>query len=278
MSDTANNKNNNDDETARPRKKAKATLSGFSSRFGTAAEALEYLEDQDELLLNTLSFFDTATLCRWKRVSKRWRDLCTTSIDQKCRVNGRQPKKFESGMYLGWAVQAYCRYESASMERLACTYGYPIGKWDVSKVECFNAIFVGMSAFNEDIGSWDVSNAKSMHAMFRMAIAFNQDLNGWDVSNVTCMTCMFWGASSFNQSLNGWNINNVICMNSMFEYARAFDQVLDQWDTSRVKYMKRIFADATSFSHRERILSSWDMSSVEDVDDIEDLFQGFVYP
>ena len=230
-----------DGEDSHPAKAAKKYLSGSygsPANITNGSEAIEHLENQDCLLLNTLSFCDTSTLCQWKRVNKRWRELCLSVIDEKCRLNNanRKPKQFLSNKDLRDAVRKYCKYEAESMEEIACLYGFPINKWDVSQMTDFGHAFYNMTEFNEDISSWDISRAESLEGMFCCAHAFNQSLKKWDTSNVTSMWCLFYGASSF-------------------------DQKLDQWDTSSVTDLNCMFWGAVSFSHRESTLN-WDLSKI----------------
>jgi surface protein len=52
------------------------------------------------------------------------------------------------------------------MEEIACTYGYPIDRWDVSQVTDMSSLFTNRYSFNEYIESWDVSNVTNMNRMF----------------------------------------------------------------------------------------------------------------
>jgi hypothetical protein len=107
-------------------------------------------QDEGGLLVYTLSFLDVKTLLQKELISKAWRHLCKKTIDDKCGNNG--PKPFESNQELKDAVEKYCRY-STEMEEIACTYGYPIDKWNVSQVRDMSEVFLQMDTFNEYIGS-----------------------------------------------------------------------------------------------------------------------------
>jgi surface protein len=124
--------------------------------------------------------------------------LFTHTINQKAPV----PKPFESSYKLQSAVKKYTQYKPADAEAFATTYGWPIGRWNVSNVENFHGLFFNKVSLNENIGSWDVSNATSMISMFARASSFNQDISFWDTSNVTDMENMFSRASSFNQDIS----------------------------------------------------------------------------
>ena len=84
-------------------------------------------------------------------------------------------------------------------------YGYPINRWDVSKVKDFTSIFEWES-FNENIGDWDVSSGIKFDRMFHYATSFNQDISRWNVSNGTSFRDMFNGATYFNQDISRWDV------------------------------------------------------------------------
>ena len=76
-------------------------------------------------------------------------------------------------------------------EHIAQTYGWPIGKWDVSEITDFSEVFANIgnkfcTDFNEDISEWNTKSATTMAYMFAGNHLFNQKLP-WDVSNVTTM-------------------------------------------------------------------------------------------
>jgi hypothetical protein len=144
--------------------------------------------DEGFLVVQALSFLDVKTLLQNERVDKTWRKLCKKTVQNKCNPHGT--KRFQSKLELRDAVDKYCKYDAVSMEYIACTYGYPIDRWDVSQIESMSGLFKHKYNFNECIGSWDVSNLTDMSYMFENASIFNQDFGAWDVSNVTwCLGC-----------------------------------------------------------------------------------------
>jgi surface protein len=94
-------------------------------------------------------------------------------------------------------------------EEFATTYGWPIGRWDVSNVKDFASIFHGARTFNDDICAWDVSNATNLGWMFHNAQAFNRDIASWNTANVTTIHYMFNGAGAFDQVVSSWNTAQV---------------------------------------------------------------------
>eukprot|EP00978_Attheya_sp_CCMP212_P043944 scaffold295518_cov38-Attheya_sp.AAC.1 len=188
-----------------------------------------------------LSFLDVPTLVQKKNVCRSWRILFTNTINQKAPT----PNAFTSHVELKVAVKKNAKHNLVDAEEFAQTYGWPIDRWDVSRIKKFSRLFdLHKESFNEDIGSWNVSNATDMACMFVNAQSFNQDLSFWNVSNVTNMNSLFYGARSFNQDISSWDTSNVTTMESLFYDARSFNQDLSSWDTSNVRNMRFMFCDA----------------------------------
>jgi hypothetical protein len=136
--------------------------------------------DEGTLVVYALSFLDVKNLLLTERVNKTWRDLCKKTISGKIGQEG--PRAFESNQELRDAVRKYSRYKTAAvMEEFACTYGYPINKWDVSQLEDLSHV-CSCPHFDDYIGSWDVSNATCMSHMFSGASSFNH----WILGGMPC--------------------------------------------------------------------------------------------
>jgi surface protein len=208
----------------------------------------------EEVGRHIVSFLDVPTLVRKKTVCRSWQIIFTHVIDQKAAT----PKAFQSREELQEAVKKYTKYNRADAEEFATTYGWPIGRWDVSHVQDFTHIFQFQQSFNEKIDLWDVSSATSMEGMFNGARLFNRDLTSWNTSNVQSMYSMFCTAHHFNQDISSWDTSNVQGMNSMFKNATYFNQDISSWDTSNVQAMNSMFANATSFNQD---ISSWNNSA-----------------
>ena len=199
------------------------------------------------IVLHTLSFLDVTVLVEKKQVCKKWQQLCTQAIDNKCPT----PKSFKTNKELRDAVRKYCANIPREIEEIAISYGYPINKWKVQEMKDFTKTFFECSQFNENISSWDLSNAKTMIFMFCGASTFNQPLP-WNTSNVTNMQAIFCQASSFNQSLQSWDTSNVTSITLLFDNASSYNQPLDSWDTRKIVNMKYAFAWASSFNQSLR--------------------------
>jgi surface protein len=170
---------------------------------------------------------------------------------------------FETREELREAVGLYLA-DNGKNTLVARSYGWPIGIWDVSKIQDFSYLFAGPAAanFNEDISGWDLASATNMASMFYQAKSFNQPLGIWNVSSVTIMTSMFSYATSFNRPLGNWNVSGVTDMRSMFKLATSFNQTLADWKVSSATSMESMFGGATSF---DQPLGNWDVSSVTDM-------------
>eukprot|EP00978_Attheya_sp_CCMP212_P032642 scaffold128413_cov51-Attheya_sp.AAC.3 len=92
-------------------------------------------EIPEEMECLIMSFWDVPTLVQSKAVCCRWKRVCTAVIDQKEPV----PRKaFETSDELRSAIK---RYTVGDDEALASTYGWPIDKWDVSRIQNFSIAF-----------------------------------------------------------------------------------------------------------------------------------------
>jgi surface protein len=227
----------------------------------------------DDLLFPILSYCDVKTLIEKKQVCRSWYDTCTNAVNAKQQTSTTK-KAFSTQEELRHAVKQYCGYHQITnsysgtchpheAEEIAQTYGYPINKWDVSKLHDLEYIFLNVNTFNEDISSWNVSKATTMKQMFSRATTFNQDLSSWNVSNVTNMSMMFDVADAFNNnSISHWDVSNVTNMTAMFRLAKSFNQDLSFWNVQKVTNMHEMFERAYAFNQN---LSCWNVSNVDDM-------------
>ncbi|KAG7341050.1 fibronectin domain containing protein [Nitzschia inconspicua] len=163
--------------------------------------------EQEGLVLHVLSYLNIEKLLQLQTLSKNFQFLCTKAIDNKCGEDG--PRSFENSKELRRVVYLYCEIKSGNgahheidMEAIATVCGYPINKWDVSKVTDMSRLFEDNKKFNENIGSWDTSNVTNMEKMFCGAEIFSQDIGSWDVSNVTNMRSMFFMLTNSTKTLD----------------------------------------------------------------------------
>lgn len=92
-----------------------------------------------------------------------------------------------------------------------------LSKWDVSKVYCFDSMFLKFKGKIIGLENWDTSSAQLMGDMFKKATKFNADLSGWNVSKVRYMDYMFKDAESFDSDLENWNTSSVKSKIGMFK-------------------------------------------------------------
>jgi len=203
------------------------------------------LTQQDDIVLAIFSYIDFLSLTGIQLVCLYWKGLYNGILGNKAFMTREELKT---------GIDQFCSDKVAYADTLARTYGWPIGKWNVSLVTNFESIFMDKIFFNEDIVEWDVSSATNTSNMFHGATSFNQDISQWDTSNVTSMAGMFKGARSFNQDISLWNTSQVVDMFQMFMNAASFNQDISIWNTSRVTNTLFMFLNATSFNQD---ISSW---------------------
>mmetsp|Transcript_29027 Transcript_29027/g.43856 ORF Transcript_29027/g.43856 Transcript_29027/m.43856 type:complete len:209 (+) Transcript_29027:96-722(+) len=183
-------------------------------------DAVLLLTENDDLIHLIMEFVDFPTLMRMQRVCRYWKRMV---IDRS--MPGRLGrKKITTRVELIRMIKKYCNFPVMYAEELARTYGWPIGRWNVSQVTNFSYAFGDQPHFNEDIREWDMSNATDLHGMFIDARAFNQDISQWDTSQVIYMYNMFAGAASFNQDISTWRVQNVRYHEDMFNGALSFHE------------------------------------------------------
>ena len=136
---------------------------------------------------------------------------------------------------------------------LACqivetSYGWPIGRWCVSKVTDMSYLFQFKTTFNEDLSGWDTSSVEDMRGMFYGASSFDSNLSSWNTSKVKTMKSMFSEASEFSSDLSKWDVSSVEDMTFMLYGASSFDSDLSSWNISSVASMEYMLYGATSFN------------------------------
>jgi surface protein len=158
---------------------------------------------------------------------------------------------------------------------VAGRYGWPIGIWDVSKIQDFGYLFSGDESafsehfnsaaanFNEDISGWKMSSATTMTSMFAGARSFDQPIGSWNVSSVRDMSFMFSRTTSFDQPIGDWNVSRVTDMSNMFYSAISFNAPLGDWEVSSVRDMTYMFSHAKSFNSQS--IADWDISNETDM-------------
>lgn len=211
--------------------------------------AQRLLKEQDDLILLIFEFVDFPTLIRIQRVCKYWKLIVYRAI------SGTLGKRMiMTTEELIRAIRKYCSDKLKYSDELARTYGWPIGKWNVSQVTNFSYVFQFQKAFNEDIGDWDMSRATKLSGMFFRARSFNRDLSKWNTSKVTDMRGMFYFATSFNEDITTWDTSKVTTMDGMFFGAKSFNQNISSWNTSNLQIRRQIndamFVGATSFNEK----------------------------
>jgi len=168
--------------------------------------------EQNDLLPQIMKFWEVTVLVKNKAVCRNWSKLCTQIIDAKC---DDKKLKFQQNMELRANVKQYLRFHPDDAEKFASTYGWPMGKWDVSSIRDFSFMFYCHSDFNEDISNWDTSNATNMVCMFYLADSFNRDISKWNTSKVKIMAHMFVGAKCFNQNISKWDFSSLELQSEM---------------------------------------------------------------
>mmetsp|Transcript_29383 Transcript_29383/g.43366 ORF Transcript_29383/g.43366 Transcript_29383/m.43366 type:complete len:219 (-) Transcript_29383:31-687(-) len=133
----------------------------------------------EDILMLIFSFTDFVTLNRVKIICMHWKLMVCRTLPF---ILGSKP--FETRRELIGRIREYCGNKILYADKIARIYGWPIGKWNVSKIVNFELAFEDQANFNEDIGEWDMSNATNLVGMFSGAADFNQDVSRWNTLDV----------------------------------------------------------------------------------------------
>ena len=121
---------------------------------------------------------------------------------------------------------------------------------DVSNVNTFRQLFIGLAPHNIDLSEWDTSNVTNMNGMFEDCTNFKSaNIANWDTSKVEDMRWVFTG-SKFNEEIAGWDVSNVENMRSMFYGCKKFNSDLSQWNVRKVKNMYGMFDGCESLKKK----------------------------
>jgi surface protein len=106
---------------------------------------------------------------------------------------------------------------------------YPIGHWDVSRVDNFTSVFdlrrnLKVLHFIEDLSRWNVAKGISFARMFYGCDAFQSDLSNWDTGRATDLHSMFQDCTVFNSDLSRWNVANAIDLRGLFAGCVSFNR------------------------------------------------------
>ena len=191
---------------------------------------------------------------------------------------------------LAWDTSKVTNMES--IMQIARAFSQPL-VWDTSKVTNLKSAWQAAESFNGEL-NWDTSSVTLLERTLYQASAFNRPLV-WDVSKVTTMPNML-RETSFNQpaSLAAWDVSKASAMTDMLTgSALASDecskvQVRVAWqDVTAFTYdwsaavcpgvffdgdsLKAAVADVTAAEATHGSISGWDVSQVDNMDN---LFEG----
>jgi surface protein len=131
-------------------------------------------------------------------------------------------------------------------------YGADIGKWCVSRVTSFAAVFKDQKTFNRPL-KWNTSSATNFAQFFQNAASFNQNLGNLDTSRVTNMDRAFFGAKKFQgKGLNRWNTNRVQSLYYAFRNS-SMNADLSNWTMSSATDLRETFR----FTPMDKDLCAW---------------------
>jgi surface protein len=154
---------------------------------------------------------------------------------------------------------------------------YPIGDWDVSRIDDFTRVFDEdrnrkAKNFNEDLSRWNVAHGTSFARMFFGCHSFQSDLSTWDTGRAINLRNMFHGCTSFNSDLSRWNVANATNLGAMFSSCTIFNSDLSRWNVANATSLNSMFYGCTSFNSD---LSNWNVAKATNLADMFICCTGF---
>jgi surface protein len=139
---------------------------------------------------------------------------------------------------------------------------YPIGEWDVSRVDDFTSVLDKKRnrkarRFNEDLSRWNVANGTSFARMFFGCYFFQSDLTNWHTGRATDFSGMFHGCTSFHSDVSKWNVGNATDLSYMFYECTIFNSDLSRWNVAHATDLSGMFLGCGSFQ-RENV-ATWSL-------------------
>lgn len=119
------------------------------------------------------------------------------------------------------------------------------------------------------------TEGQSMAQTFKNCTIFTGGISGWDVRFITNFIETFYGCANFNEDIGSWQTDNLQLMTSTFHGAHKFNQNIGPWDVSKVRQFGYCFADASAFNNGGQPLTSWDVSSAQNMESMFSYAQMF---
>jgi surface protein len=137
-----------------------------------------------------------------------------------------------------------------------------LSRWNVAKGTSFARMLIGCYLFNSDLSDWNVANATNLSDMFCHCFSFNSDVSRWNVANATNLRSMFFHCTRFNADLSQWNVAKATDLCCMFACCRSFNPDLSQWNVANATDLSSMFQDCSSFNSD---LSRWNVANATDL-------------
>jgi surface protein len=137
-----------------------------------------------------------------------------------------------------------------------------LSRWNVAKGTSFARMFNGCYLFNSDLSNWNTGRASNLSSMFCHCFIFNSDVSRWNVANATKLRSMFFGCTRFNSDVSRWSTANATNLRHMFFRCRSFNPDLSRWNVANATDLSCMFQDCTSFNSD---LSRWNVANATDL-------------
>jgi surface protein len=142
--------------------------------------------------------------------------------------------------------------------RKARNFDEDLSRWNVANGTSFVRMFYGCHIFQSDLSRWNVANATDMSEMFYGCTRYNSDVSRWKTANTTNLCLMFWSCTNFNSDVSDWNVANATNLSGMFYGCVRFNSDLSRWNVANAYAFTWMFDGCTSFNSD---LSRWNVAN-----------------
>jgi surface protein len=159
-------------------------------------------------------------------------------------------------------VDSFTRVFDLRRNRKAYNFNEDLSRWNVTSGTRFARLFWGCHLFQSDLSNWDTEHATNLSHMFNGCTSFQSDISRWNVANATNLSHMFDGCTAFQSNVSRWNVANATNLSSMFRYCTIFNSDVSRWNVANATDLSRMASNCRSFISD---VSRWNTANATDL-------------
>jgi surface protein len=146
--------------------------------------------------------------------------------------------------------------------RKARHFNEDLSRWNVANGTSFARMFLGCRVFQSDLSRWHVTKATNLSFMFSECVSFNSDVSRWNTANATNLRYMLYHCTSFNSDVSDWNVANATDLSFMFSECVSFNSNVSRWNTANATNLCSMFGNCPNFKSD---VSDWNVANATDL-------------